>query len=362
MNGKRRAVSIAVAGLAAAGFVVTASAITIEKTPFGTVTGIPVDLFTMTNDNGIVLKVTTYGGIVTSLVVPDKNGLPGDIVLGFNTLGGYTAGVMKKANSRLGAITGTCGNRPGDAGGFATRVWEAKVVPGRYVGGVALRCVGRAVQDGVPGNLTADVICLLTDKNELRIEYAVATDTATACTLAHNLFFNLGGEGSGDILGTCVILNAGKFIPLGSAPCAAGAVKNVAGTPFDFRTPMPIGARISDDDPQLHYGNGYDHTWIIDRRNGTGLTLAATAFDHVSGRAVDVLTTETGIALSSGNFLDGTLTGKSGKPYSRRGGFCLEPGHGPDFPDKPGRRGVVLKPGRIYKSTTVYKLYTRGGQ
>ncbi len=370
----------------AAGFGMAASALTIDKAPFGTVDGKAVDIYTLKNAHGITMKVTTYGGIVTSLVVPDKKGVPGDIVLGFDSLTGYTSEDYLKGCPYFGALIGRYGNRIGGAKfmlegkeytlaknngpnslhggvrGFDKQIWDAKEVKGKNAVGVELTYVSKAGEEGFPGDLTAKVTYWLTDKNEMKIDYAATTDTATICNLTHHSYFNLGGEGSGDILGTRITLHAAKFTPVDSTLITTGELKDVEKTPFDFRKPTTIGARINDDDMQLKYGKGYDHNWVIDRKGATGLVLAATAFDSATGRAMDVLTTEPGIQMYSGNFLDGTLVGKSGKPYIHRSGFCLETQHYPDSPNKPEWPSVELKPGQTYKTTTVYTFYTKGGK
>jgi aldose 1-epimerase len=374
------------AAVAATGFGMAASALTIDKAPFGTADGIPVDLYTLKNDHGITLKVTNYGGTVTSLVVPDKKGVGSDIVLGFSTIDGYTGDAFQKANPYFGALIGRYGNRIGGAKftlegkeyslaknngpnnlhggvkGFDKKVWDAKEVKGKGAVGVELTYVSTAGEEGFPGDLTAKVTYWLTDKNELKIDYTATTDTATICNLTHHSYFNLGGEGSGDILGTDITLHASKFTPVDSTLIPTGELKDVEKTPFDFRKATTIGARINDEDTQLKYGKGYDHNWVIDRKGATGLVLAATAYDSATGRAMDVLTTEPGIQLYSGNFLDGSLVGKSGKPYVHRSGFCLETQHYPDSPNKPEWPTTELKPGQTYKTTTVYKFYTRGGK
>ena len=386
MNVKPASRSFAMAAVAAASFgMAAASTLTIEKSPFGTVEGKTVNIYTLRNAHGIEMKVTNYGGIVTSLVVPDRKGVPGDIVLGFNTIDGYTSEGYVKGCPYFGALIGRYGNRIGGAKftlngkeyllaknngpnnlhggvrGFDKQIWNAKEVKEKNAVGIELTYVSKAGEEGFPGNLTARVTYWLTDKDEFRIDYSATTDTATVCNLTHHSYFNLGGEGSGDILGTSVTLHAAKFTPVDSTLITTGEMKNVAGTPFDFRKPTLIGAHVNDDDEQLKYGKGYDHNWVIDRK-GAGLVLTATAYDSVSGRAMDVLTTEPGIQMYVGNFLDGTLIGKSGKPYTHRSGFCLETQHYPDSPNKADWPSVDLKPGQMYKTTTVYKFYTRDGK
>jgi len=361
----------------------TTPASKIEKQAFGTVDGKPVDLYTLTNAKGMVVKITTYGGTITSLMVPDKAGQMGDIVLGFNDVQGYTNPSYLKANPYFGALIGRYGNRIGAAKfslegkdvtlaqnngpnnlhggvkGFDKVVWDAKEVQGKTNVGLELTYVSKDGEEGFPGTLTTTVTYTLTNKNEIKIDYKATSDKPTVCNLTHHSYFNLSGEGSGDILGTEITLKASKFTPVDSTLITTGELKAVAGTPFDFLKATTIGARIDADDQQLKYGKGYDHNWVIDRKGVTGLVLAATAYDPKSGRAMDVLTTEPGIQMYVGNFLDGSLVGKSGKPYTFRSGFCLETQHYPDSPNKAKWPSVELKPGQVYKTSTVYKFYTK---
>jgi aldose 1-epimerase len=358
--------------------------LTIEKAPFGTVDGKEVDLYTLTNAKGVEMKVTTYGGTVTSLKVPDKNGQMGDIVLGFNDVSGYTSPAYLKANPYFGAIIGRYGNRIGGANfkldakecvlaknngpnnlhggvkGFDKLVWEARAIKGETSVGIAFSYVSKDGEEGFPGTLTTTVTYTLTNDNELKIDYTATTDKTTICNLTHHSYFNLSGEGSGDILGHEIMIKASKYTPVNASLITTGEHKDVAGTPFDFRTPTAIGAHVNDSNQQLIYGKGFDHNWVLDRPEGSKeLLLAATAYDPKSGRAFDVLTTEPGIQLYVGNFLDGSLAGKSGKPYAFRNGFCLETQHYPDSPNKPSFPSTTLKPGDTYSTTTVYKFYTK---
>ena len=358
--------------------------LSIEKAPFGTVNGKAVDLYTLKNDHGMAMKVTNYGGIVTSLMVPDKKGVAGDIVLGFDSLSGYRSETYLKGCPYFGALIGRYGNRIGSAKftlegnectlaknngpnnlhggteGFDKRVWNVtKEIKSKTGVGLELTYVSQDGEEGFPGTLTTVVTYTLTNTNELQIDYKATTDKPTICNLTHHSYFNLGGEASGDILGTLLKINAGKFTPVDSTLITTGEMKDVSGTPFDFRKPTAIGARINEDDEQLKFGKGYDHNWVIDRKGIKGMVTAATACDTTTGRCMDVLTTEPGIQMYSGNFLDGSLTGKSGKPYAHRNGFCLETQHYPDSPNKPEWPSVELKPGQTYKTSTIYKFYTK---
>jgi aldose 1-epimerase len=356
----------------------------IEKAPFGTIDGKQVDLYTLTNSKGVEMKVTNYGGTVTSLKVPDRNGQMADIVLGFNDVSGYTSPAFLKANPYFGAIIGRYGNRiggakfkldgkecvlaknngpnnlHGGAKGFDKVVWEAKEIKGETSVGIAFTYVSKDGEEGFPGTLTTTVTYTLTNDNELKIDYSATTDKTTICNLTHHSYFNLAGEGNGTILDQEIMINASKYTPVDATLITTGKIEDVAGTPFDFRTPTAIGAHVNDSNQQLTYGKGFDHNWVLDRPEGSkDLLLAATAYDPKSGRAFDVLTTEPGIQFYGGNFLDGTLTGKSGKPYPYRSGFCLETQHYPDSPNKPKFPTTTLKPGETYQTTTVYKFYTK---
>jgi len=355
---------------------------TIVKQPFGTVDGTPIELYTLTNSKGMEMKVMTYGGIVTSLKVPDRAGVPGDVVLGFNDIAGYTGPAYLKANPYFGAIIGRYGNRIGGAKfkldntvfplvanngpnnlhggptGFHKQIWAAKEIPGKASAGIEFTYTSKDGEEGFPGNLAISVTYTITDSNEFRVDYKATTDKPTVCNLTQHSYFNLSGEGSGDILGTEITLPCSKYTPVDSTLITTGELTDVTGTPFDFRKATAIGARVNEPDKQLKYGKGYDHNWVIDR-TGPGLVLAATAYDPKSGRAMDVLTTEPGVQMYVGNFLDGSLVGKAGKPYAFRNGFCLETQHYPDSPNKPAFPSVTLKPGDTYTTTTVYKFYTK---
>ncbi|MCU0610012.1 MAG: galactose mutarotase [Chitinispirillaceae bacterium] len=347
----------------------------IEKRLFGTANGKPVDLYTLRNSCGMVMKVTTFGGIVTALETPDRYGAVCDIVLGFNDLDSYI-----KGHPYFGAIIGRYGNRiangrfllngkqhvlaknngpnnlHGGENSFDKRVWDAKEIVTDSGAGLVLSYCSRDNEEGFPGTLTATVTYLLTDENELKIDYAAVTDKPTVCNLTHHSYFNLAGEGSGTIIDTEITIHADAFTPVDETLIPSGEIRPVAGTPFDFRKPVAIGARIGADDDQLRIGGGYDHNWVLRKSDGTVLSLAATARHPGTGRFIEVLTTEPGIQMYSGNFLDGTLMGKSGSAYVHRGGFCLETQHYPDSPNKPSFPSTILNPGQDYSSSTVYRF------
>jgi aldose 1-epimerase len=242
--------------------------------------------------------------------------------------------------------------------GFDKVVWTAK--PLRVPNGAALKLtyLSKDGEEGYPGNLTATVIYTLTDTNELKIDYSATTDKRTVVNLTSHGYFNLAGQGNGDILKTQMFLNANRFTPTDAGSIPTGELRPVRGTPFDFTKPVELGARINQDDQQLKFGSGYDHNFVLNKE-GKRLTLAARASEATSGRVMQVYTTEPGIQLYTGNFLDGTITGKDGKVYQRNYGFCLEAQHFPDSPNKPKFPSVVLAPGQRYTQTTIYKFSTR---
>jgi aldose 1-epimerase len=347
------------------------------RAPFGTVDGKEVFLYTLRNKSGMEARITNYGGIVVSLLVPDQSGRQGDVVLGYDSLSSYL-----KATPYFGAIVGRYGNRIGKARftldgkgyalnandgpntlhgglrGFDKVVWEADGTTPAMQPSLSLSYLSRDGEEGYPGNLKATVVYTLTDSNELRIDYAASTDKPTVLNLTHHSYFNLAGAGSGDILSHELMLNADRFTPIDSGLITTGELKPVEGTPMDFRTPTAIGARIAVKDDQLRFGRGYDHNWALNR-TGEGLSLAARVSEKTSGRMMEVWTTQPGVQFYSGNFLDGTNIGKGGKAYAYRTGLCLETQHFPDSPNKPSFPSTVLRPGENFASTTVYRFYAR---
>lgn len=357
-----------------------ASAQAITKQNFGkTNDGLSVDIYTLRNYRGMEARITNYGGIVVSLTAPDRNQRFTDVVLGYNDLDSY----LKPPYPYFGAIIGRYGNRiakgrftlngveyklavnngenhlHGGLIGFDKVVWKAAQNPRTAAGpALTLTYLSKDGEEGYPGNLRVTVVYTLTHKNELKIDYTATTDKDTVINLTHHSYFNLAGEGNGDILDHHLVLKANRFVPTDADAIPTGELSNVAGTPFDFRTATAIGARINADHEQINFGKGYDHTWVINGRAGV-LRQAATVYEPTTGRVMDVWTTEPGVQFYTGNYLDGTLTGKSGKPYPRRSGFCLETQHYPDSPNRPNFPTTTLKKGATYRSTTIYKFSAR---
>lgn len=336
--------------------------------------GRQVDLYTLTNQNGMEASIMTYGGIVVSLKTRDRNGRLDDIVLGFNDFDTYL-----KPPPYFGAIIGRYGNRIGGARfsiggveyklpandgpntlhggvkGFDKVLWKARDVSDAAAQRLELTYLSKDGEEGFPGNLSTTVVYSLTANNELRIDYSATTDKDTVVNLTNHSYFNLAGPAGGDILGHELTLFADRFTPVDKNLIPTGELRPVEGTPLDFRKATPIGARIHQDDEQLKLGGGYDHNFVLNSGGGA-LALAARVYEPTTGRIMEVFTTEPGIQFYTGNFLDGSFTGVGGKIYARRTGFCLETQHFPDSPNKPQFPPTLLKPGVTYQTTTVYKF------
>jgi aldose 1-epimerase len=350
----------------------------VKKESFGTTAeGTPVDLYTLTNRNGMEVRAVTYGGIILSLRVPDREGKLGDIVLGYDDVAGY-----QKASPYFGSIIGRYGNRIGKGKftldgkeytlaanngpnalhggikGFDKVVWRAEPFEKPEGVGVVFSYTSADGEEGYPGKLEAAVTYTLADDNSLSFEYRATTDKATPVNLTQHTYFNLGGDGSGDILGHELTIKASRFTPVDSTLIPTGEIRAVAGTPFDFTTPHTIGERIAAEDEQIKFGGGYDHNFVLDREPGDSLQHAVRVREPRTGRVMDVSTTEPGVQFYSGNFLDGSITGKGGHVYKHRTGFCLETQHYPDSPNKPTFPSTILRPGQEYRSRTVYKFST----
>jgi aldose 1-epimerase len=358
-----------------AGATTMSGATTITQAEFGKMPdGAIVHLYTLRNRNGVEARITDYGGILVSLTAPDRGGKFADIVLGFDTLSDYLA----RNNPFFGALIGRYGNRIGHARfrldgveytleknngentlhggsqGFDKKLWTSRALPD---GGLELIYHSPDGEEGFPGNLTATVVYRVTDANALRIDYSAATDKDTVVNLTNHTYFNLRGAGSGDVLGHRVTLHASRFTPVDGSLIPTGELRPVAGTPFDFRKPMPIGARIDGNDEQLKFGKGYDHNFVLDK-GGRGLELAARVEDPESGRVLEVLTNQPGVQFYTANSLADGVQGKAGKVYGHRSGFCLETQHFPDSPNRPDFPSTMLHPGQRFESTTIFRLLT----
>jgi len=343
-----------------------------QKQSFGkTEDGQQTDLYILTNKNGMEVAITNYGGTVVTLKVPDRNGKIEDVVLGYDKLEDYEAGkayfgatVGRYANRiahakfTLDGVTYTLPKNDGDNhlhGVFNKRVWNPKDVSGSDGQALELTYVSKGGEDGYPGNLSVKVVYTLTGQNELKIDYSATTDKDTVLNLTNHCYFNLAGQGNGDILQQQLMIRADRFTPVDATLIPTGELRSVKGTPFDFTTSTVIGARIDQDNEQLKLGKGYDHNWVLNNSTAGSLYIAAQAYDPHSGRLLEVSTTEPGLQLYTGNFLDG-IHGKGGKVYNRRYAFCLETQHFPDSPNHPQFPSTVLKPGQHFQSTTVYKF------
>jgi aldose 1-epimerase len=346
---------------------------------FGTTPeGQEVQLFTLTNTNGMEVRVISYGGTIISLKAPDRNGDLGDIVLGYDNLQAYLDG-----SPYFGSIIGRYGNRIGRARfeldgqtyalaandgenhlhggmiGFDKVVWSGETFHGDEGVGVVFSYTSPDGEEGYPGTLDVQVTYTLTNANEVRVDYLATTDQATPVNLTQHSYFNLEDAGASDILGHELVIAADAYTPVDGTLIPTGEIAPVEGTPFDFREPHSIGERIDADDPQLGFGGGYDHNWVLNGTPAGGMTLAARVYEPTTGRTLEILTTEPGIQFYSGNFLDGTLTGKDGVVYQHRTGFCLETQHYPDSPNKPDFPSTILRPGEEYRTQTVFRFGTR---
>ena len=353
----------------------TSPATSVTSTPFGKMPdGTPVDLFTLTNKNRVEIRVISLGAIIASLKVPDRTGQLADVVLGFDALEGYI-----KGHPYFGCVVGRYGNRiakgrftldehtyqlatnngpnhlHGGTIGFDKHVWTAEGVKGQNA--VAFTRTSPDGEEGYPGNLKTRVTYTLNDKNELLVEYHATTDKPTPVNLTQHSYFNLAGHSAGRILDHVVMLNADRYTPVDETLIPTGELAPVAGTPFDFRKPTAIGARIDGEHPQLKNGRGYDHNFVLNRK-GSGLALAARVVEPTSGRTLEVRTTEPGVQFYTGNFLDGTIKGKGGHVYEHRTGFCLETQHFPDSPNKPEFPSTIVRPGQEYRTRTMFTFGT----
>ena len=382
MNKILQLLIVATAGLATASFVGCAShsmskstTNSITSAPFGTTAdGTPVEIYTLRNTHGLEARILTYGGILQSLYVPDRNGKLGDVTLGYDNLQGYLdktpyfGALIGRYGNRIGGAKFTLEGQPytlatnngpntlhGGLKGFDKVVWSAKSLVGPDGPELVLAYYSRDGEEGFPGNLQVAAIYTLTDDNELKLQFSATTDKPTVVNLTHHTYWNLTGRGDTDILSHVVYINADQTTPVDSGLITTGEIKPVDGTPFDFRKPTAIGARINDPDPVLQFGPGYDHNWVISKPLGQ-YGLQARVTDPVSGRVMEVWSDEPGLQFYAGNFLDGTITGKGGQVYKIHDAFAMEPQHYPDSPNKPNFPTTELKPGEKYHNTIVYKF------
>jgi aldose 1-epimerase len=341
-----------------------------------TVANVPVERYILRNRHGMEARIATYGGIVTHLTAPDRNGQFADVVLGYDSLEEYS-----KSSPYFGALIGRYGNRiangefslngiryslakndgssslHGGLVGFDKVVWNAAhAVVSAEGPRLTLTYLSRDDEEGYPGNLTVTAEYTLTSDNALRLDYTARTDKETVINLTQHSYFNL--RGRGDVLGHIVQIHADRFTPVDSALIPTGQLQAVAGTAFDFRKPAAIGSRLDAPDEQLRFGKGYDHNWVIEKADGA-LRVAATVYEPSTGRVLEVLSTAPGLQFYTGNFLDGSIKGKYGRVYERRNGFCMEPQHFPDSPNQPHFPSVILKPEQTYRNTIVYRFWAK---
>ncbi|MBN2513085.1 MAG: galactose mutarotase [Sedimentisphaerales bacterium] len=348
----------------------------IAKADFGkTQDGQQADIYTLTNANGLVVKITNYGGTITELWTPDRKGNLGDIVLGFDNLKDY-----EEKSPYFGCLIGRYGNRiakgkftldgqeytlavnngknhlHGGLKGFDKVVWEAEPFQTDEAVGLKLHYLSKDMEEGYPGNLDVNVVYTLTNKNTLAIDYEATTDKPTVCNLTNHNYYNLAGQGIGSNYENQLMINADYFTPVDEGLIPTAQLRSVEGTPMDFTQMTAIGKRIDTDTTQLKYGGGYDHNWVLNKENENEMSLAAKVYEPKSGREMAIFTTEPAIQFYSGNFLDGTLVGKEGRVYKHRNAYCLETQHYPDSPNHAEFPSTVLRPGQIYKTTTIHKF------
>lgn len=358
----------------------TAAQVTIEMSSYGTTAdGVAVDEYTLTNANGMEVKIITYGGIITSIRVPDRNGNMANVALGFDNLQDY-----ETKNPYFGCITGRYANRiaggkfsiegeeytlaanngpnslHGGLKGFDKVVWTATEVESDAGVGLELTYLSPDGEEGYPGNLDAKVVYTLTDENEIRMDYTATTDKATVVNLTNHSYFNLAGEGAGHIYDHILMINADQYTPVDETLIPTGEFEAVEGTPFDFRMPKAIGPGQRSNHPQIVMGRGYDHNWVLSRPSpdDTSMMVAARLYEPGSGRVLEVWTTEPGIQFYAGNFLDGSLYGPSGHSYRQSDALALETQHYPDSPNQPNFPSTLLAPGDTYETTTIFKFLT----
>ncbi len=347
----------------------------ITRAPFGkTRDGKRVDIYTLRNVNGVEARICNYGGILVSFKAPDRNGHLGDVVLGYDNLDGYLTN-----SPYFGALIGRYGNRiakgkftldgvthklaannspnalHGGLKGFDKVVWRAKIIQSDAGPALELTYRSKDGEEGYPGNLKVKAVYTLMSDNGLRLEFTATTDKDTVLNLTQHSYFNLAGHG--DVLGHKVFIDADKFTPVDETLIPTGELRPVDETPFDFLEPTAIGARLQQDERQLKFGNGYDHNFVLNHPMGR-LDVIAQVSEPTTGRVLEVLSTEPGLQFYTGNFLDGTITGKGGRVYNGRGAFCMEPQHFPNSPNQSDFPSTALRPGQFYHNTIIFRLST----
>lgn len=346
---------------------------TVTKEPFGkNLFGENVELFTLTNVQETRVRIMNHGGIIVSIETSDRDGNPADIVLGHDTAADYTEG-----GPYFGAAIGRFANRikegrftldgedydlaknngpnglHGGVKGFDKVIWETEILENTAI---RMRRVSADGEEGFPGEVETEITYTLTDGNELKIDYRAETTKATPFNITNHSYFNLAGHDTGSVAGQIMTLNADTYLPTDDTSIPLGEEASVDGTPFDFRTPHAIGERIDDDEKQLGFAGGYDHNWCLNKESEGAFSFCARTEDPASGRVMETFTTEPGVQFYAGNFLDGTLKGKGGCMYVKRGGFCLETQHYPDSPNQPQFPNTILRPGETFCSQTVYRF------
>jgi len=349
------------------------STLSVSEAAFGlSLEGQPASLFTLTNAKGMLVKISNFGGVITEIRVPDRQGKFANVNLGFDEIEPY-----HKLSPYFGALIGRFGNRikdgkftvdgvdyqlatnngpnhlHGGVQGYDKVLWRAEPFTREQSVGLTLKYLSLDGDQGYPGNLDVTVVYELTNENEILVKFHAVTDKATPINLTQHAYFNLAG--GGDVLGHQMMINADRFTAIDSISIPTGELPLVAGTPFDFRAPHLIGERINADDEQLKNGGGYDHNFVLNKSAPKELSLAARVYEPNSGRVLEVFTQEPGVQFYSGNFLDGSL-GARGWTYNHRNGFCLEPQHFPDSPNQPQFPNTILRPGEEYTSLMSYKF------
>ncbi len=345
----------------------------ITKELFGELEGHNVYQYTLKNSNGMLVKIMNYGATVTDIITADKTGTMGSVVLGFDSLQSYTG----RQNALLGAVVGRVANRiankkftldgkeyilasniHGGPIGFNKKIWSIEEMPGKKEVALKLTYFSKDGEEGYPGNLNVTLIYTLTEDDEFKINYSATTDKPTPVVLTNHTYFNLSGGKDDKVLNTELTIYADQYLQADKDIMPSGNYLDVKGTPFDFTSPQPIGKNITDSNEQLIFGNGYDLTFVL--RNQTGkLALAAAAYEPLSGRTMQVYTTEPGLVFYSANHLNEKIIGRGGKPFTKNGAFCLETQHYPDSPNEPKFPNTILRPGETYHSETVYKISVR---